>query len=154
MSAAENVETARKVNDLFNLHGSDPTWLDQMDAFLADDYTFVDVPSGTTTHGKQEFKRYLQAWASAFSDGRIETTTAAATEDTSVIEFVGRGTQDGPLMSPNGDIPPTGKWTEIHFCEVSHFVNGKLSEGRLYYDLLGILTQIGVIQAPAAAARG
>ncbi|HZC06425.1 MAG TPA: ester cyclase [Ktedonobacterales bacterium] len=155
MPAAENLALARKFNELYNLHSSDPTWLDQIDALVTDDFTSVDIPTGVTTHGKQEFKRYFQGWATAFSDGRIEITSAAATDDMSVVEFIGRGTHDGPLSGPAGDIPPTGKHAEVRYCSVSRFVNGKVSESRLYYDALSILTQLGVIAAPATAqARG
>jgi ketosteroid isomerase-like protein len=151
MSAAENMATARKLNELYNLHSSDPTWLDQAAALVTDNLTSVDVPTGVTTHGKQEFQQYFKGWAAAFSDGRIEITHAAATEDTSVVEFIGRGTQDGPLAGPAGDIPPTGRKIAIHFCSVSRLVNGKIAESRLYYDALSLLTQLGVIPAPATA---
>lgn len=154
MSASENLATARKLNELFNIHSSDPTWLDQAVALVTDDLTSVDVATGVTTHGKQEFKRYFQGWATAFKDGRIEITNAAATEDTSVVEFVGRGTHTGPLSGPAGDIPATGRTIDIHFCSVSRFVNGKIAESRLYYDALGLLTQLGVIPAPATAQSG
>jgi ketosteroid isomerase-like protein len=143
--------TAREFTELYNRHSSDPNWLDHVDAFVTDDMTSVDIPTGVTTHGKQEFKQYFKGWATAFSDGRVEVTNVAATDDASLVEFTGRGTHDGPLTGPTGAIPPTGRKIEIRFCSVGRLVNGKIAESRLYYDALGLLMQIGVIPAPATA---
>lgn len=151
MSAADNLAAIRKFTEAYNLHSSDPNWLDQFDSLVTDDMTALDVPSGVTTHGKQEYRQQINGWATAFSDGRVEITSAAATEDFGVVEFIGRGVHDGPLASPGGEIAPTGRRAELHFCSVSRFVNGKITESRMYYDALSMLMQLGVIPAPATA---
>jgi hypothetical protein len=38
------------------------------------------------------------------------------TEEQALLEFVGRGTNTGPLHMPTGDIPATGKPAEMRLC--------------------------------------
>lgn len=151
MSATENENIGRKYTELYNLHSSDPTWIDQAKALVTDDCTFTDAATGTTVHGPQEVGQYYQGWAQAFGNGRVDVTNAAATDDQFLVEFVGRGTHDGPLATPTGSLPPTGKNVEIHFCSVGRLRDGKIADSRLYFDALGMLSQLGVIPAPATA---
>jgi ketosteroid isomerase-like protein len=49
------------------------------------------------------------------------------------------------MKGPDGTtIPPTNKSFEVEFCTVAHWQNGKIVEERLFYDLVGLLRQIGV----------
>jgi ketosteroid isomerase-like protein len=61
----------------------------------------------------------------------------------SVARFT--GTMKGPMKRPDGTtIPPTNKSFEVEFCTVAHWQNGQIVEERLFYDLVGLLRQIGV----------
>jgi ketosteroid isomerase-like protein len=61
----------------------------------------------------------------------------------SVARFT--GTMKGPMKRPDGTtIPPTNKSFEVEFCTVAHWQNGRIVEERLFYDLVGLLRQIGV----------
>ena len=68
------------------------------------------------------------------------------------MEFTGRGTHTGPLQTPTGELPPTGRRIEVAFAQVLQFEQGKISYARLYFDALGMLQQLGVIPAPEQAA--
>ncbi|HKP82109.1 MAG TPA: ester cyclase [Pyrinomonadaceae bacterium] len=53
---------------------------------------------------------------------------------------------EGPYESPNGkEIPPTNKSFEVEFCTVAHWKNGEIVEEKLFYDLVGLMKQIGVM---------
>ena len=61
----------------------------------------------------------------------------------SVARFT--GTMKEPMKRPDGTtIPPTNKSFEVEFCTVAHWQNGKIVEERLFYDLVGLMRQIGV----------
>jgi predicted ester cyclase len=61
----------------------------------------------------------------------------------SVARFT--GTIKGPMKSPDGTtIPPTNTRFEVWFCTVAHWQNGKIVEERLFYDLVGLMRQVGV----------
>jgi ketosteroid isomerase-like protein len=61
----------------------------------------------------------------------------------SVARFT--GSMKGPMKRPDGTtIPPTNKSFEVEFCTVAHWQNGRIVEERLFYDLVGLMRQIGV----------
>jgi ketosteroid isomerase-like protein len=44
-------------------------------------------------------------------------------------------------------IPPTNKKFKVDFCTVAHWKNGKIVEENLFYDLVGMMTQLGLMRA-------
>jgi steroid delta-isomerase-like uncharacterized protein len=104
------------------------------------------VPLGTTLQGKDGLRQYLQDWAAAFPDSRVEVVNVVAGENAVVVEFVGRGTHGGPLQSPAGEIPATGRRVEIPFCDVHELRDGKIARQRTYFDTATMLRQLGVIE--------
>lgn len=61
-----------------------------------------------------------------------------------VAEFT--GTMLGPMKGSDGKlIPPTNKKFHIEFCTVAHWKGGEIIEEKLFYDLVGLLKQIGVM---------
>lgn len=61
----------------------------------------------------------------------------------SVADFT--GTMKGPMKGSDGKlIPPTNKKFHIEFCTVAHWKNGEIVEEKLFYDLVGMMKQIGL----------
>jgi hypothetical protein len=51
----------------------------------------------------------------------------------------------GPMKGPGGKmIPPTNKKFEIEFCTVAHWKDKEIVEEKLFYDLVGLMKQIGL----------
>ena len=49
------------------------------------------------------------------------------------------------MIGPGGtEIPPTGKSFEVDFCTVAGWDNGEIVEENLFYDVVGLMSQIGV----------
>jgi len=49
-------------------------------------------------------------------------------------------------FGPDGkEIPPTGKSFEVEFCTVANWKDGEIVEEKLFYDLVGLMKQIGVM---------
>jgi ketosteroid isomerase-like protein len=62
----------------------------------------------------------------------------------SVAEFT--GTMMGPMRGADGKmIPPTNKSFKVEFCTVAHWKDGEITEERLFYDLVGLMKQIGLM---------
>jgi predicted ester cyclase len=145
MTAQDNAALVRSLLDLYNSNQSDPAWLDKSLAFIAEDCEVTDVPSGMTSYGPDSYKQVSLFFADAFPGSRVEITTLLATEDQAVVEFIGRGTNTGPLHMPTGDIPPTGRPVELRLCEVYGIRRGKIVSYHIYYDALGFMQQLGFI---------
>lgn len=56
------------------------------------------------------------------------------------------GTFKGEMKGLKGQmIQPTNKKFYIEFCTVAHWKDGKILEERLFYDLVGMMNQIGAL---------
>lgn len=83
-----------------------------------------------------------------FPDNRVENRPykvlfAAGDWTCSIARFT--GTMTGPMLGPDGtEVPPTGKSFDVDFCTVARWDNGQVVEENLFYDLVGLLQQIGV----------
>jgi hypothetical protein len=52
------------------------------------------------------------------------------------------------MTMPDGMvIQPTNKSFKVDFCTVAQWKNGEIVEENLFYDLMGMLKQIGVLPA-------
>jgi steroid delta-isomerase-like uncharacterized protein len=144
--AADNASIVRTMLEAFNERD-----LERGAAFVAPDAEFVDVPSGSRARGPEGYKQDMQRWLTAFPDGKVEITNLVSAGDTVVVEYTGRGTNTGPLMTPAGEIPPTGKAGQLALCDISQLKDGKIVAGRSYYDVATLLGQLGLMpEVPVA----
>jgi predicted ester cyclase len=147
MAAQEHVALARSLLDLINSRQSDPAWLDKGVAAFAADSEVINVPSGTTLHGPEGYKRLVLFFVEAFPDSRAELSNAFATEDRVALEGTWRWTTTGPVHLPSGDIPATRRPGELRFCQIMQIRNGKIASLHHYDDMMTLLEQLGL--APA-----
>lgn len=140
MSAEENVQLARAVHETFNARD-----YDRIGDLVAQDVEWTNVATGETFSGPDGVKQYMQGWVEAFSGGKTEIEEVHAGEDFAVVEFAGRGTHDGTLRGPTGEIPPTQQSVDMRFCEIYHIREGKIVDGRLYFDAATLMGQLGVL---------
>lgn len=146
MSVQDNEALARASHESFNERD-----YDRADELAAEDLEWLNVATGETLHGREALKQFQQGWAGAFPDSRTEVTGVYAGEDFAVVEFVGRGTHEGPLKSPAGEIPATNRSVEVRFCEVYRIRDGKISSGHTYFDLATMMAQLGLMPEQAGA---
>ena len=147
MTAQDNAALARSLINLYNNHQSDPEWLDKSLAAFAADATFTDVPSRRTVPASEGYRQLLLFFADAFPGSSVELTNVFGTDDQMALEFTGRGTNNGPLHLPTGDVPATGRYSEMQFSEVVRIQNGKIVSLHIYYDTLTLLQQLGLALA-------
>src|SRR5258708_34221514 len=126
MGAQENLALARSLFDLSNNHQSDPAWLDKSRAAFAADAEVIDVPSGTTLHGPDGYKRLILFFAENFPDSRVELTNAFATPDQEALECTVRWNDTGPLSLPSGALHSIRRSSELLSCLVFKLRNGKM----------------------------
>ena len=56
------------------------------------------------------------------------------------------GTHQGPMMSFDGKvIPPTNKSFKVDFCTVAMWKEGRIVEENLFYDVMGMMKQLGLM---------
>src|SRR3979411_2441298 len=137
-----------------------------INAFNAHDANAVEVsahsdvvasapnPTGRSElRGREAVKAYNQSWFDAFPDARVRSTNDVISGDYLVQEGTFEGTNTGPWRSEGGDMPATGRALKGQFCQVIRTKDGKIVSSNLYFDQVQVLTQLGLMPAPAEAAR-
>jgi ketosteroid isomerase-like protein len=146
--ARSNRALAQRLFDAFNKRD-----FDLVEQCTDANAVMLNVATGETFRGPKGMRAYVEGWARAFPDARVELERVIAGEDGYVSEFVGTGTHKGQLASPAGTLPPTGRRIRQRFAESFSVRDGKLVDGRLYFDLASMLAQLGVGQAVPVSAQ-
>jgi steroid delta-isomerase-like uncharacterized protein len=132
---------ARQLYEAFNRHDFESAL-----ALATEDVEVVLVPFGQTFRGQAGFRQFMEGFKNAFPDLIVTVINQVATEDQVVSECTWNGTHTGPLMSPTGEIPATGKKVEEgQFCEVWGIKGGKVASLRNYQDVSNWLRQLGLV---------
>ena len=140
MTEQELIQAGKGVVDAF----SESDW-GQFQTILAPDARHDEVASARRMNGASEIIALWQTWKAAMPDFKGSVTNAVASGNTVVLEVTWKGTQTGPLVGPQGTIPASGKPQTTYSSWVLTFDGGKLTESRLYFDMLSFLQQIGVL---------
>ena len=125
---------------------------DEFDAVLAladDDVEITFVPTGEHFHGHEGMRQFMMGFKDAFPDVRLDLVDQIVAGDRVVSEFIARGTHTGPLHTPAGDVPPTGRRAEWQVCEVWQVRDGKLAALHNYQDSATLARQLGLEGATA-----
>ena len=102
---------------------------------------------GELQPGREGYKRDYQRWREAFPDGEVKVVNVIVQDNWAVVEFVNRGTHTGPLHSSLGTFPASGRRMEARYCSVMRVADGKVVEGRDYYDSASIAKQLDLVDS-------
>jgi steroid delta-isomerase-like uncharacterized protein len=95
--------------------------------------------------GRDAIEQDAQEVQRAFPDARFTLTSVVEAGDTAAVEYNLSGTHRGPLATPDGEIPATGKALSNDGAVFSRFNDrGEVVEERRYYDIAGMLAQLGL----------
>jgi steroid delta-isomerase-like uncharacterized protein len=142
----DNSAVVRSLLDAFN-DGD----LERAAATVSDDFELVDVAAGQTFGGPEGCRRWLQTFRTALPDARTELVTIFAAGDRVATEHIGRGTHAGPLVTPAGEIPATGRTVELRIAELYELRAGKITRLSAYYDGAAMMRQLGLLPPQGSA---
>lgn len=143
----ENERIVRAGYDAFNRRD----W-DAAVRAVGEGFEMVSVPTAESFSGAEGLGRYLRGWAGAFPDLRVEVMSVCAEECRVAVEVMARGTHTGPLVSPGGEIAPTGRAVSLHVLDLWDLREGHTVRARTYYDSVCLLRQMGLEADPEAPA--
>jgi steroid delta-isomerase-like uncharacterized protein len=98
------------------------------------------VPTGDVFDGPDAVRQYFEDSRTAFPDQRNELIALHHADDAVIVEFDLKGTHRGSLRG----IPPTGKEFTCRTLALFLFQDDRLVCERVYFDLLTILSQLGI----------
>ena len=111
------------------------------DELFTPNYANHDSSTPDLGRGPESEKKRATLYRTAFPDLRLTVEDIIAEGETVVARWSCRGTHKGDL---NG-IAPTGKPFNITGVSIARFTNGKMSEGFVNWDALGLMQQLGVV---------
>ena len=114
---------------------------DLAEEFLADN---IELHGSGLAPGLDVVKQWLTMFAAAFPDGHYAIEDVVAEEDRVVARTAFNGTHQGEMQG----IPATGKNVNVPGITIFRLDNGKIAEGWLVSDNLGMMQQLGVMPAP------
>ena len=141
-ASEEHVRRHRDMIDAFN-HLD----FDRMVESYSEDATATDHAQQMTRHGPDRTREANEAWVEAFPDAMIEVLDCFGIGDWTVMRFVGRGTNFDRFAG----FGPTNERAEIEFCQLLRWEDDRIMEDHLYYDLYGMLSQLGHVPEMATA---
>ena len=125
------------------------------DDLFTPNYAHHDSSTPDVGRGPESEKKRATLYRTAFPDVRFTIEDLIAEGETVTARWSCRGTHKGDL---NG-IAATGKQFNITGVSNARFTNGKMVEGWVNWDALGLMQQLGVVpelgkaKAVAASAR-
>jgi steroid delta-isomerase-like uncharacterized protein len=126
-----------------------------IEAYLANqkpDVEFV-LPGGVTLHGRDQLRQYAQAQWTAFPDSRLAFGAQVLSVGSAAVEVTVSGTHTGPMQTPAGELPPTGRSITVRSVSMLRIEDGLIASEHVYFDQLGLMAQLGLGQ-PSAAGDG
>jgi steroid delta-isomerase-like uncharacterized protein len=141
MAEQDLINVARELVDAFN--NSD--W-ERTKGHLTVDTVYNELGTQRRIQGTGQIIEALQGWKQAMPDAKGTVTNAFASDNKVVLELTWDGTQTGPLASPNGTIPASGRRQTTRAAWIFDFEGDKVKESRQYFDMLTFLQQIGAMQ--------
>jgi steroid delta-isomerase-like uncharacterized protein len=122
------------------------------DELFAQNYSHHDSSTPDVGRGPESEKKRVTLYRNAFPDIRFTIEDIISEGETVTARWSCHGTHKGDL---NG-IAATGKQITISGISVARFTNGKMIEGWVNWDALGMMQQLGIVaelgKAKAASA--
>ena len=119
------------------------------DELFAPNYAHYDPSTPDFGRGPDSEKKRAALYRTAFPDLHLTIEDVIAEGETVMTRWSCRGTHKGDL---NG-IAPTGKNITITGLTVARVSNGKIVEGYVNWDALGLMQQLGVVPQLANRAK-
>lgn len=117
------------------------------DQLFTPNYTHHDPATPDFGRGPESEKKRAALYRTAFPDLRLTIENIIAEGDTVMTRWSCHATHKGDLSG----IAPTGKRVDLTGFTAARLSGGKLAEGWVNWDALGLMQQLGVVSTPVRA---
>jgi steroid delta-isomerase-like uncharacterized protein len=143
MSEQNKAQIRRVIEEIYN----------RGDLAVVDEVAASDLvihASSQEIHGREGAKQYVAALRAGFPDLRLTVEEQIAEGDMVVTRWTARGTHRGEFQS----VPPTGREIRLTGTDIYRVIDGKVVECWAHVDELGLMRQLGAVEAdPAESGR-
>lgn len=140
----ENLRVRKAMDEYWNTGNFQDFWAAHTSDVIVRTNYLPEPTKGLDAHRKD-----VEVLIAAFPDMKTDVTVLFGQGDWVAAEYVMEGTHTGPLVLPGGQmVPPTNKRVRLPVCELSRMENGKFAEEHVYFDLAGMMMQLGLVPKP------
>ncbi|MEE9163254.1 MAG: ester cyclase [Thermoplasmata archaeon] len=140
MGVEENLRLVREDIETFNARD----W-DRYYELYAESVVHYSPQSPEPRKGRAAFREDIEGAITAMPDSQLKVVRAFGQGDWVCLEVTSTGTHTGPFQGPGGEtIPATNKPVQIQGCALYKVEGGEITELRDYFDLLGMMAQLGL----------
>ena len=107
-------------------------------------FVYDEIGTQRKMKGPEQVIEAWQGWATALPDSNATFENAFVAGGKVILELTWRGKHTGPMQSPKGQIPATGKSIEIRACQIVEVEGGKAKSMRHYFDMMTMMQQLGL----------
>ena len=100
---------------------------------------------GADIAGRAALVQMLRAYRAAFPDLRHSVKHCVESGDTIALELEVTGTHTGPMQTPQGTVPATGKKVVWESCDYVRVADGVIKSWHVYHDSVPFLTALGLL---------
>ncbi len=108
------------------------------------------VPGAGTLNGNAAFAEFSKPFMAGFPDAKVHVEDMIEAGDVVVVEGRFTGENTGPLATPQGELPPTGRSIDLRFADVFRVRDGKVVVHNIYFDQMEFMQQLGLMPGPEA----
>ncbi|HWM50705.1 MAG TPA: ester cyclase [Thermoplasmata archaeon] len=149
MSVEENLRLAQAGNKALNDHDVERFLSLHLSSIISRD------PQNTEgAKGREAVRAGIEPMFKAFPDFHVVSERSFGQGDWIVEEGVGLGTHKGPLEAPGAPpIPATNRPVRLPYAFIAKVDGGKFAETHLYFDVAGMMAQLGLGPQPPGARK-
>jgi steroid delta-isomerase-like uncharacterized protein len=140
MTVLDKTETDLALAEISSFNEAD--W-ERFRRLLSDDSVYEEPATQRRIEGADGIVDANRGWKRAFPDAHGTVTSASQSDDTVTLEITWEGTQSGPLETPRGELPASNRPVTVKAAEVFRFEGEKIKEAHHYFDMMGMLQQLG-----------
>jgi steroid delta-isomerase-like uncharacterized protein len=101
-------------------------------------------PTLGSVKGRSALDKMWKGLFTMFPDYQIRKVRSFGQDDWVCLEVEESGTMKGPIHAGPREVPPTGKSFKIPSSIIAKIENGRITEVRIYFDVLGLMSQLGL----------
>jgi predicted ester cyclase len=123
--------------------------LDVVDELFAEEFTWEMPFSTEPLHGPEAMKQTVATFLAAFSDFHVDIEEVLGEGDKVALKYTASGTNDGELQGN----APTGAQASWYVQHIFTLRDRRIVADVTVLDRLGLLEQLGLVEATAGAER-
>jgi steroid delta-isomerase-like uncharacterized protein len=140
MSEQENMRIVREATEALNRHD-----LNAYDRLMSDSLQ-TEAAGAPGKMNKQQNHMYVQQFVQAFPDLHFDIEDLFGQGDHVALTWMVKGTHKNPLATPTGaSIPATNRTFSIPGSTIFEVRNNSITHQKIYWDMVTLLTQLGVV---------